>query len=308
MAAAAPSLVCDALPAVTLPCAWKAGFSLASASSEVSRRGPSSVANRRVAGAGARAPTVGGASSAAMSSGTISVVESARVDGGHRSPMALEGEAVLRLARDARFPCVVLSHETGREIDVGIGVHERRVRRQLVAAHRHQAHRLGAAGDDDLGGADHDALGGLGNRLQAGRTEAVDRHRRGGVRHAGAQAGDARDVQPLLGLRHRAPEDDIVHLRRIERGDARERARDRRGGHVVGTRGAERAVRRLADRGADCGHDDGLFHGLHTPLNAPGPPAHPRLRSHARRTRGRRRRSRPVRAAPRACRKNAGPA
>jgi hypothetical protein len=42
--AAAPSLVCDELPAVTEPLAWNAGFSFASASSDVSRRGPSSTA------------------------------------------------------------------------------------------------------------------------------------------------------------------------------------------------------------------------------------------------------------------------
>ena len=42
-AAAAPSLICEELPAVTAPRAWNAGLSLASASSEVSRRGPSSV-------------------------------------------------------------------------------------------------------------------------------------------------------------------------------------------------------------------------------------------------------------------------
>ena len=41
--AAAPSLVCDEFPAVTLPRAAKTGRSFASASSEVSARGPSSV-------------------------------------------------------------------------------------------------------------------------------------------------------------------------------------------------------------------------------------------------------------------------
>src|SRR6185437_16404012 len=43
--AAAPSEVWDALPAVTMPFAWNAGFSFASASSDVSARGPSSVTN-----------------------------------------------------------------------------------------------------------------------------------------------------------------------------------------------------------------------------------------------------------------------
>ena len=40
--AAAPSLICDELPAVTVPLTWNAGRSFASASTDVSRRGPSS--------------------------------------------------------------------------------------------------------------------------------------------------------------------------------------------------------------------------------------------------------------------------
>jgi len=44
IAAAAPSEVCEAFPAVTVPWVWKAGLSLARASREVSARGPSSVA------------------------------------------------------------------------------------------------------------------------------------------------------------------------------------------------------------------------------------------------------------------------
>ena len=44
-AAAAPSDVCDELPAVTVPLAWKAGFNFASASIDVSARGPSSALN-----------------------------------------------------------------------------------------------------------------------------------------------------------------------------------------------------------------------------------------------------------------------
>ena len=44
----APSLVCDELPAVTVPFLRKIGFSLASASMEVPGRGPSSVVTRTV--------------------------------------------------------------------------------------------------------------------------------------------------------------------------------------------------------------------------------------------------------------------
>ncbi len=43
IAAAAPSDICDELPAVTVPLTWNAGFSAASASIEVSARGPSSI-------------------------------------------------------------------------------------------------------------------------------------------------------------------------------------------------------------------------------------------------------------------------
>jgi hypothetical protein len=46
--AAAPSLICELFPAVVVPRAWKAGFSLARASSDVSARGPSSVSNLMV--------------------------------------------------------------------------------------------------------------------------------------------------------------------------------------------------------------------------------------------------------------------
>ena len=44
-AAAAPSDICDELPAVIVPFAWNAGRNFASPSSEVSRRTPSSLAN-----------------------------------------------------------------------------------------------------------------------------------------------------------------------------------------------------------------------------------------------------------------------
>ena len=41
----APSLICDEFPAVTVPSAWNAALSFASASIDVSRLGPSSTSN-----------------------------------------------------------------------------------------------------------------------------------------------------------------------------------------------------------------------------------------------------------------------
>jgi hypothetical protein len=56
MVAAAPSEVCEELPAVTVPLVWKAGFSFASASAEVSARGPSSTWKLRFCSVGLAEP------------------------------------------------------------------------------------------------------------------------------------------------------------------------------------------------------------------------------------------------------------
>ena len=45
---------------------------------------------------------------------------------------------------------VILGDEPGRQVDVGIVVDQRGIRRDLVAAHRHEAHALGSAGDDGV--------------------------------------------------------------------------------------------------------------------------------------------------------------
>ena len=54
--AAAPSLICDELPAVTEPLTWNAGRRPPRTSSDVSRRGPSSAVNATVRTAGAPPP------------------------------------------------------------------------------------------------------------------------------------------------------------------------------------------------------------------------------------------------------------
>ena len=73
----------------------------------------------------------------------------------------------------------------------------------------------------------------------------------------GAQRRDARDVQALLGLRHRAADDDVVHIvGRIDARRARERFANDHRGQFVGPREAQSAGRRLADGGANGGDDD----------------------------------------------------
>ncbi len=177
--------------------------------------------------------------------------------------MAAEREGVLLLARHGRFARVVFRDETGRQVDVGIAVHERGIRRDLVAAHRHEAHRLGAAGHDRGREAGHDPLGRRGDRLKPRRAEAVDRH--GGRRHghAGAQARDPRHVEPLLGFRHRAPDDHVLDLGRIEPGRATQGLRDHDRPHLVRARRAQRAFRRFPDSRPDGADDDSFLHGFY---------------------------------------------
>ena len=74
--------------------------------------------------------------------------ETAGVDRGEGALMRSQREAVLLLPRDGRFTGVVLRNEAGAEVDVRIVVNERRIGRDLVPAHRHEAHRFGAAGND----------------------------------------------------------------------------------------------------------------------------------------------------------------
>ena len=66
-----------------------------------------------------------------------------------------------------------------------------------------------------LGVAQHDALGAVGNRRNPDK-KAVDGDRRCLHRNPRPQAGDPRDVQPLLAFRHRAAEDDVVDQRGVE--------------------------------------------------------------------------------------------
>ena len=91
-AAAAPSEVCEELPAVTVPFAWKTGLSLARASSEVSARGPSSLSKiASVVDFGLEPVPLGGDVLVTVD-GHDFVVELAGGDGGKRFLVAAIGE------------------------------------------------------------------------------------------------------------------------------------------------------------------------------------------------------------------------
>ena len=174
------------------------------------------------------------------------VLEPAGVDSGDGLLVAGERERVLFLAGHCRLPGVVLGHEPRREVDVRVGIHQHRIGRDLVPSHRHEAHRLGSARDDDVGEPGHDSLCAVRDRLQPGRAESIDRQGGRRHRHAGAEAGDSCHVQALLGLRHRAAEDDIFDFRWIEAGRARECLLDCGCRHFVRPSKPQCSARRLA--------------------------------------------------------------
>ena len=95
-AAAAPSDICDELPAVTVPFTWNAGLSAASASSEVSARGPSSILKTM----SVRFGLLPFGRGEADRHGHDLVVELAGLDGGDGFLVAVDGELVGLLARD----------------------------------------------------------------------------------------------------------------------------------------------------------------------------------------------------------------
>ena len=164
--------------------------------------------------------------------------------------MAPEREGILFITRDPAFARVIFSDQSRAQVDIGVAVHQRRIRRDLVAPHRHHAHRLCAARDRRRAEPAHDPFCGEGNGLQARRAEPVDRRRRRLDRNACAETRDARDVQSLLRLRHCASQDHVVDIGRLDAGGAAQHLGDDRCSHFVRSHRPQRAVRRLADGGS----------------------------------------------------------
>src|SRR5690606_31670360 len=92
---------------------------------------------------------------------------------------------------------------------VGVGTHAR-------GTHDDAAHRLHAAGDHDVVGAGHDALGGEVDRLLAGAALAVDGRGRDVGGEAGAEPGHAAGGRRLLAHLRHAADDDVVHGPRVQ--------------------------------------------------------------------------------------------
>ena len=261
--AAEPSVICDELPAVTLPPSSSGrndGFSLASDSSVVSRRPSSTFIS---------APS-------APSTGRISRSKRPSVGRPGGPLLALRAEGVHVLAGDApllgdQLGGDALGHEAALVGVAGADLGAERVAELAVGhrrPHRHTGHHLDAGGDDDVVGAGDHALGGEVGGLLARPALAVDGGARDVLGPAGGEHGVAGDVHALLADLHHAAHDDVVDDRRVDAGAVDERLQ-RLGGEVDRVPVLELAVA-LPERGADGLDDHG---GGHRPSLLPNVPA-----------------------------------
>src|SRR5699024_2254279 len=95
----------------------------------------------------------------------------------------------------------------------GLGVHRPGT---AVGGHRHPAHRLDSAGEDQVLPTGADALRGLVYRFETRRAEAVQLHTGDRVGQARCECGGLGDVASLIADRAHAAEDEILDLLGVE--------------------------------------------------------------------------------------------
>src|SRR5450755_1672911 len=139
-------------------------------------------------------------------------------------------------------------------------IHQPRVGRYFMPAHRNHGHRFRASRDDDVGSAAHDSLGCHCDRLKPGRAEAIDRHSGHFDWKPGTQRSDARNVHSLLGLRHSAAEDDVFYFFSIELRHAFESALYGNGGEFVRASSPECALKCASYGSANRGNNHYFTH------------------------------------------------
>ena len=216
--AAAPSEICDALPAVTVPSPVNAGRRPASVAGVVSGRIPSSRSNRTGVALGLRHVDTDDL-----------VGETARLPRVVRSRVRSRGPRVLLLATDAelgvdrvgarshvpiveRAPQPVMDHRVQHR-----GIAQTRSRSSLRQDERGVGHRLHAAGDRHLELPRADHLVGHRDGRGAGQADLVDRDRRRLDRDAGGDRRLPGGDLPLPGLQHVAHDRVLDLLRRRRR-------------------------------------------------------------------------------------------
>ena len=252
--AAAPSLMPEALPAVTVPSFSKAGFSLAIASMVAPWRGYSSVS------------TMMSPLRVLMVTGTISslnlpafcAASALFCEATANSSCCCAGDLVLpgdvlggvaHVVAVEGVPQPVLDHGVD-EFDVA----HLDAAAQILRVRGH-AHRFLAAGDDDVGIAVEQRLIAERDGAQARAAELVDAPGRAFHRNAGGDRGLAGRVLALRRGQDLA-HDHFGDAARLDAG-ALQRGLDGDGAEIVGRRGGEGAVE-TSDRGAGGADDDDI--------------------------------------------------
>ena len=199
-------------------------------------------------------------------------VEAARVRSGCPALLRAKRESVLVLARHAPALGDVLprlTHRLEREelgksrvreappelrvvfgrvvADVGPRVHERRA-----------AHRLDAAGDEEVAVTGSDRVRRRDHRGQSRSAKTIHRHPGDGLRQAREQDRHARDVAVVLARLVGGAEVDVLDLRRVH-SRARNRLGDHRRGEIVRP-DVSQSTAPAPDRRAHSGEDDGAAH------------------------------------------------
>ena len=218
--AEAPSVICDELPAVTLPSGLKAGLSLASVSAVVPGRMPF-VGLHEVVDLDDLAGLL---VEPLLDHRDDLVVEATLVVACSGELLAAGAEGVEVFAREAPL----VGDELGRDAlrheaaHVGVAHADRRAEREAEravahrGAHRDEAHDLDAGGDDDVVRAGDDALRGEVGRLLRRAALAIDGGGRDRLGEAGAEHGVAPDVDGLGADLHDAAHDHVVDQGGVE--------------------------------------------------------------------------------------------
>src|SRR5262249_44279202 len=167
---------------------------------------------------------------------------------GLRLMVAWQCECVGFFTRDSVFAREVLSGQAHIEIVVGPFVDEARIGPDVMAAHRNQAHGLGAARDYAVAPAGPDPLGRKGNRLQAGGAETIDRQSRALFGNPGGPRAWAAAFHPGSGLGRSPPYYPTPVHRGSRAGRPLDGGFDSRRSHVIRPRVFQAPFRRLAYR------------------------------------------------------------
>ena len=178
--------------------------------------------------------------------------------------VAAQRQFLLRRAGDLPAPRHILRRLAHRHVGAGhLGV-QRRVRHRVEAAGRHARHALDAGADEGLAGAKADLPGGDMDRVHRGAAEPVDGCAPDAQRQVGLQRDEARHVEPLLGLREGAAENQILDLGRVDAG-ALHQSPHHFGDEIVGPHLGQRAFLGEREGGAGIACDDDVLHGFKVP-------------------------------------------